>query len=166
MVRDIFWAEFPAEIRHATGSPTLPVECARMKQMCSQRVVLQQRIQRGGELEYVCRSGNGKCASAAGDAAYLTAHDSRNYNERIKATTLCEKQQLRRAVVRRFWATASQGTQCCFNTKGPSRVEAGLCSRWCWWQVRDSNSRSRRRLIYSQIPLATWVTCHARRPKF
>ena len=28
-----------------------------------------------------------------------------------------------------------------------------------WWQVRDSNPRSLRRLIYSQIPLAAWVTC-------
>ncbi len=26
------------------------------------------------------------------------------------------------------------------------------------WRVRDSNPRSLRRLIYSQIPLATWVT--------
>lgn len=29
-----------------------------------------------------------------------------------------------------------------------------------WWRVRDSNPRSRRRLIYSQIPLAAWVTRH------
>ena len=28
-----------------------------------------------------------------------------------------------------------------------------------WWHVRDSNPRMRSSLIYSQIPLATWVTC-------
>lgn len=27
------------------------------------------------------------------------------------------------------------------------------------WQVRDSNPRRLSRLIYSQIPLAAWVTC-------
>ena len=27
-----------------------------------------------------------------------------------------------------------------------------------WWRVRDSNPRRLRRLIYSQIPLAAWVT--------
>ena len=32
------------------------------------------------------------------------------------------------------------------------------------WRVRDSNPRSLRRLIYSQIPLATWVTRQARPP--
>ena len=30
-----------------------------------------------------------------------------------------------------------------------------------WWQVRDSNPRSTKRLIYSQIHLAALVTCHA-----
>ena len=28
-----------------------------------------------------------------------------------------------------------------------------------WWQVRDSNPRSTKRLIYSQIHLAALVTC-------
>src|SRR5690606_7269403 len=27
-----------------------------------------------------------------------------------------------------------------------------------WWRVRESNPRMRCRLIYSQLPLATWVT--------
>ena len=30
-----------------------------------------------------------------------------------------------------------------------------------WWQVRDSNPRSTKRLIYSQIHLAALETCHA-----
>ena len=30
-----------------------------------------------------------------------------------------------------------------------------------WWRVRDSNPRRLSRLIYSQIPLAAWVTRHA-----
>ena len=30
-----------------------------------------------------------------------------------------------------------------------------------WWQVRDSNPRSTKRLIYSQIHLAALVTCRA-----
>jgi hypothetical protein len=29
------------------------------------------------------------------------------------------------------------------------------------WAVKDSNLRSRRQLIYSQPPLATWVTAHS-----
>ncbi len=33
------------------------------------------------------------------------------------------------------------------------------------WRVRDSNPRSRRQLIYSQIPLAAWVTRHRTRPR-
>lgn len=29
-----------------------------------------------------------------------------------------------------------------------------------WWRVRDSNPRMLSSLIYSQIPLAAWVTRH------
>src|SRR4051812_21000220 len=42
---------------------------------------------------------------------------------------------------------------CSFQQKGPDfRGSPGL------WRVRDSNPRRLRRLIYSQIPLAAWVT--------
>src|SRR5690606_4016890 len=44
------------------------------------------------------------------------------------------------------------------NNKGPVR-RRGL--RRKTWQVRDSNPRMLSSLIYSQIPLAAWVTCPA-----
>ncbi len=47
----------------------------------------------------------------------------------------------------------------CRNANGPVRGGRG---RFIEWRVRDSNPRRLRRLIYSQIPLAAWVTRHVR----